>query len=133
IVVGSEPGKLALSDDGRSLYVALDGSAAVRRIDLGTQTAGLQFPLGTDPENGPLFVEDMAALPGAPEAIAVARQHMRPANPRHEGVAIYDSGLPRPTTTPRYPYSDVLQFPASASRLYGFDTHTSGNGVFRRI
>src|SRR5205807_1842585 len=42
IFVGSEPGKLALSDDGRYLYVALDGAAAVRRIDLDTQTAGLQ-------------------------------------------------------------------------------------------
>src|SRR5436305_7315579 len=32
VFVGSEPGKLALSDDGRYLYVALDGAAAVQRM-----------------------------------------------------------------------------------------------------
>src|SRR6266849_1799221 len=37
VFIGSEPGKLALSDDGRYLYVALDGAAAVRRFNLATQ------------------------------------------------------------------------------------------------
>src|ERR1043165_8403281 len=44
VFVGSEPGKLALSDDGHTLYVSLDGAAAVRRFDITTQTAGQQFP-----------------------------------------------------------------------------------------
>jgi DNA-binding beta-propeller fold protein YncE len=43
--VGSEPGKLAVSDDGRFLYAALQGAAAVRRVNLTTLTAGLQFAL----------------------------------------------------------------------------------------
>src|SRR5688572_30652369 len=34
IPVGSEPGKLALSDDGRYLYVGLNGENAVRRVML---------------------------------------------------------------------------------------------------
>src|SRR5438309_4548406 len=42
--VGSEPGKMALSDDGQYLYVALDGAAAVRRFNLAQQKAELQFP-----------------------------------------------------------------------------------------
>jgi len=34
--VGSEPNKLAISDDGHSLYVSLDGPLAVRRFDNGS-------------------------------------------------------------------------------------------------
>src|SRR5205807_2476078 len=45
VFVGSEPDKLALSDDNQYLYVGLDGAAAVRRFDLASQTAGPQFSL----------------------------------------------------------------------------------------
>src|SRR5215204_31857 len=41
VFVGSEPNRLALGDDGRTLYTYLDGAKAVRRFDLQTQTAGL--------------------------------------------------------------------------------------------
>jgi DNA-binding beta-propeller fold protein YncE len=43
IPVGSEPMKLALSDNGQYLYVGLDGEAAVQRVDLTTQKAGPKF------------------------------------------------------------------------------------------
>src|SRR5215203_4942478 len=36
--IGSEPNKLALSDDGHSLYVSLDGASAIRRFDVLTNT-----------------------------------------------------------------------------------------------
>lgn len=45
VFVGSEPGRLAVSDDGTKLYVGLNGAAAVRVVDLPTFTAGLQFSL----------------------------------------------------------------------------------------
>src|SRR6185503_18875449 len=47
--VGSEPNKLAISDDGHSMYVSLDGAVAVRRFDAQTHIPGLQFTLGQDP------------------------------------------------------------------------------------
>jgi DNA-binding beta-propeller fold protein YncE len=53
IPVAPNPSRLALSDDGRYLYAALDGAAAVRRVELGTQRAGLQFSLGNNPSSGP--------------------------------------------------------------------------------
>jgi DNA-binding beta-propeller fold protein YncE len=49
VFIGSEPGKLALSDDGQYLYTALDGAAAVRRFNVATRTAGQQFALGESP------------------------------------------------------------------------------------
>src|SRR5579884_505110 len=46
IFVGSEPNRLALSDDGTQLFVGLDGAGAVRQVNLTTATAGVQFSLG---------------------------------------------------------------------------------------
>ncbi len=130
IFVGSEPGKLALSGDGRALYVALDGAGAVRRVDLGAQSAGLQFSLGNDPSNGPLLVEDMEVLPGAPEAVAIARRN-EGFTPRHEGVAVYDNGVMRPRVTAEYTGSNAIEFSASAVRLYGYDNESSEHGLRR--
>src|SRR5687767_2732712 len=95
VFVGSEPGRLALSDDGQYLYVALDGAAAVRRVHVPTLTAGLQFAVGSDPFFGPMLVEDMAVLPGNPAAVAISRRYQG-VSPRHAGVAVYDDGVPRP-------------------------------------
>jgi len=53
VFVGSEPGTLALSGDGSTLFVALQGAAAVRKYDTATHTAGLQFSLGADSFFGP--------------------------------------------------------------------------------
>jgi uncharacterized repeat protein (TIGR01451 family) len=131
VFVGSEPGKLALSDDGQYLYVALDGAAAVRRFELSTQTAGPQFSLGNDSFSGPYFVEDMEVLPGDPEAIAVSRQN-RGFSPRHEGVAIYERGVQRPAETPGHTGSNRIEFGSSSSRLYGYNNETTEFG-FRRM
>ena len=72
--VGSEPNKLALSDDGHSMYVSLDGAAAVRRFDAQTNTPGLQFTLGQDPLfGGRFFAGELAVAPANPDVLAVAR------------------------------------------------------------
>jgi DNA-binding beta-propeller fold protein YncE len=131
VFIGSEPGKLAISDDGRYLYAALDGAAAVRRFNIPEQAAELQFSLGFDPSFGPFFVEDIEVLPGNPEAVAVSRRN-RGLSPRHEGVAIYDNGVQRPRTTPDHTGSNVIEFSASASRLYGLNNETTEFG-FRRM
>ena len=131
VFVGSEPGKIAISDDGQFLYVALDGAAAVRRVSLATLTADLQFGLGADQFFGPFYAEDMAVLPGSPHSVAVSRRNVG-FSPRHEGVAIYDSGVQRPTTTPRHTGSNVIEFGTGASTLYGYNNETTDYG-FRRM
>src|SRR5258708_36022173 len=45
IRVGAVPNKLAITDDGKFPWSALDGAAAVRKVDLTTGTVGLQFGL----------------------------------------------------------------------------------------
>jgi hypothetical protein len=131
IPVGNGPFKLALSDNKQFLYVGLDGEAAVQRVDLATQTAGLTFSLGSDPFFGPFNVEDMEVLPGSPQSIAISRKY-KSVSPRHAGVAIYDNSVQRPTTTPGHTGSNVIEFSASASKLYGYNQETTEFG-FRRM
>jgi len=47
-------------------------------------------------------------------------------------VAIYDNGVQRPTTTPGHNGSNVIQFSAVSSRLYGYNQETTEFG-FRRM
>lgn len=133
VPVGNDPGKLALSDDSRFLYVALDGAAAISRIDFlnpATPVVDLQFSLGSDPFWGLYYVEDMEVLPGAPRSIAVSRQF--PGwSVGHAGVAIYDDGVLRPTTTPALTGSNVIEFSAAASVLYGYQNESSDFGFYR--
>ena len=125
VFVGSEPGKLALSDDGHTLYVSLDGAAAVRKFDITTQTAGQQFPLGDATFEGPFFVKDMAVSPGEPDVVAVSRKNMT-GSPDFEGVAVYDHGVRRTLTTPRHTGSDFIAYSASAATLFGSGADFTG-------
>ena len=91
VFVGSEPSKMALSDDGQYLYIALDGAAAVVRFELPNLIFDLQFPLGSDPSFGPFFVEDIEVQPDNPggstaasrsDALAARHQHRASASTR---------------------------------------------------
>jgi Calx-beta domain len=117
--VGSEPNKLALSDDGHNLYVSLDGSLAIRRFDTLTNTPGLQFSLGQDSFFGRYSVSDFAVAPGNPDLLAVARIYLG-VSPPEAGVAVFDNGVRRTNVGPGHiSGSDFLAFSASASKLYG--------------
>lgn len=126
IYVGSEPTKLALADDGQYLYVGLDGAGAVRRVDLTTGVAGLQWPLGTS-FCGIMSVDDMVVLEGDAHAVAISRRNAG-CSPRHEGVAVYDDGVMRPETTPGHTGSNAIERSGTADTLYGYNNETSEFG-----
>lgn len=94
IFVGSEPGKMALSSDGNTMWVSLEGAGAVREVNLTSHTAGMQFSLGggTGIYNPPLKASALAVLPGLPNTVAVAV----PTSATYSSVVtIYDSGVAR--------------------------------------
>jgi hypothetical protein len=95
VFIGSESNRLALSDDGVTLYASLDSAFSVRRMNLQTQTPGAQFAVGQDSFLGLFVVNDMAVAPGAPDVVAVDRYY-RGTSPPEAGVAIYDNGVQRP-------------------------------------
>jgi uncharacterized repeat protein (TIGR01451 family) len=94
IFAGSEPGKMALSSDGSTIWVALNGAAAVREVNLNTHTAGLQFSLGggTGIYDSPKTAQALAVLPGHPDTVAIAI----PTSFTYSSVVtIYDAGVAR--------------------------------------
>ena len=117
IFVGSEPNRLALSDDGTQLFVGLDGAGSVRQVDLTSSTAGVQFSLGGGPGvyNPPYTAVSLAVLPGQANSVAVYGTN--------GVVTIFDSGVARPNASSglqTYFDSNVgaLAFGSSASTLY---------------
>lgn len=128
VTVGSDPRTLALSDDMSVLYVALDGAAAIRRIDLTTFTAGLQFPLATY-LGRILYADDIAVMPGHPGTLAVTHQAHGYTEGKGVGLAIYDDGVLRGSLTGG---GTVLAF-SSPDTLYTLGGSSSSGALARMI
>ena len=129
VLVGSEPGPLAIADDGSVLYVGLQGAAAVRRVDLETRAPGLEFTLGSD-RSGPRYAGDIEVLPGTPSVVAISMRNRR-YSPDFEGVAIFDDGSPRPEQTSDHTGARMIEA-ASPTRLWGYNNSNTEFG-FRAL
>lgn len=129
--VGSEPGRLAISDNGQYLYVGLNGENAIRRVTLETFTTDQWFSLSVGNETG-LYAADMEVLPGHPESVAVVRKQLPgPVTPSSYSTAIFDRGRIRGKTTPDSQGGTVITFGGSAAVLYGYDNDSSDHGFYR--
>jgi hypothetical protein len=107
--VGSNPGKLAVSSDGSTLWVGLNGSNQVRRVALASFTAGGAFSTLHRPT-------ELHAVPGQPGAVAVVRE---------SPVTIYDDGVARDAEGS----SGSVAFGETAGVMYGFNNYSSEFGL----
>lgn len=131
IAVGSEPDVLAMSADGAYLYVGLDGSASIARVNLTTNSVDLTFSMGTNSSWGAFVPASISVSPLSSTTIAVARAFPTLV-PSQAGVAIYTNGVMLPNTTPATfgTGSGTIAFCSSGSNLYGFDNQTTGFGFY---
>ncbi|HKG45453.1 MAG TPA: Calx-beta domain-containing protein, partial [Pyrinomonadaceae bacterium] len=113
VFIGSEPNRMAISSDGQTLWVHLNGANAARRFDVLTETPGLQFATSSIPPT------DMEVVPGSPESVVMSRAQFG------GGVAIYDSGIQRPNTGNTILSVGPIEFGASPSVLYGYNAFSS--------
>jgi hypothetical protein len=118
LFVGSEPNKMALSNDGEYLYVGIDGANAVRRVNLISYTAEIQIPLGSSGFCGPHVARDIVVLQDNPQSIAVSKDRVG-CSPAHSGVTIFDGATARPISTGDHTGADSIEPSESASLLYG--------------
>jgi sugar lactone lactonase YvrE len=122
VPVGIEPGKLALSDDGGSLYVALGQQRnAVRRYNIPSQMPGLQFATQIASP-----IRDMAVRPGHPDSLVVGTGV--------DGAAIYDNGVKRPNIPMNFgsiAKIGLVKFLGSPDLLFGYNNYDTGNDLFR--
>jgi trimeric autotransporter adhesin len=119
IPVGSEPNRIAVTDDGKYLWVGLDGGSAVRRVNLTSGTADLQFSIAGN--NGGVYatpgtVQSLAALPGSDTAVVVGTNGSGIASNANT-IAIYDSGVVRGTTITNFIPGSV-RVNSSTSEVY---------------
>ena len=129
--VGSEPGAIAVTDDGTTAYVGLLGAPSIVRVDLATFTVSSTFSTGPGSSMfGAGFVEDLEAAPGRNDVV-VASLANRDISPRHVGVWAYDDGVVLPNHTPvDVSGANRIEFGADASTLYGYDNASSDYSLF---
>ena len=104
IPVGSEPNRIAVTDDGKYLWIGLDGGSAVRRVDLSAGTADLQFAIGGNNTGWyatPATVQAIAALPGSDTAVVIGTNGTGYSGASNT-IAIYDSGVLRGTAVTNF-------------------------------
>jgi hypothetical protein len=127
-IIGNEPGRLALSDDGQSLYVSIDNENAVKRLTVPALTTDLTFSLTNHtPVNFPgefLCGKDMKVVPGnsGTVVVAVARHGMESRScvfNDPDGAAVFQNGTMLPNKVPSVHY---LEFSDSASLLFSLST-----------
>src|SRR5262245_61693457 len=128
--VGSEPHLLAISDDGSTLWVVLDGSLSIRRVALPSLAPGIQFTVLGE-FSSILLVEDLEVQPGDADVIAVSRYLQEGITPRHAGVAVYDAGVLRRLTTPGFLGANRIEFTDDPSLLIGIGNESYPPDFYR--
>jgi len=112
VFIGSEPDRMAISDDGGTIWTHLNDMRAVRHFDVLTQTAGLQFATGSMTPQPPL---DMDVVPGHPQSVVLSRGFSQVSA---GSVVVFDGGIKRPNIVNTSSYGPV-EFGANPSILYG--------------
>lgn len=139
---GSNPDRLALTPDGKTLYVGLDGSGTVQLLNItggaSKPTVGSSINLGSDPTDGPYYAMDMQLAPGSSSTIAIARGiplSKKPLQVAQGGVAIYDGTTARantvgPSSQPTPVLIDTIQWSADGTRIYGADNENASGNLY---
>jgi hypothetical protein len=127
VYVGSEPGKLALSDDGQFLYVALNATPVIKRLTLATMTTDLQFNGTLASPTAGWVVSDVVVWPGKARTVIVGAQGGG-SFPPSGTVTAFDDGIPRPSVA-RYdslgtPFDLEIAGGEQAAALYGLSDYS---------
>jgi hypothetical protein len=130
ISTGSNPNKLALSDDGKYLYAATD-TCQVVRIDLDTQAVDQNFSIGTDPTAGLMCAYDIAVMPGNNKGVAISRRFGSVPGSKDAGVGLYQDGVLQTNASTPATSPGVIEF-GTADRLYEY-FNQSFDPEFRRF
>jgi uncharacterized repeat protein (TIGR01451 family) len=106
-LAGSEPGKLAVSGDGQSLYVSVSGSASIFRFRLADGVEDQSYSIVTP-------ASDMAVQPGHPDTVALVHGGQGVAQ-----LALYRSGQQLSNTVGAFDIQ-VIGFNDNGDTLFGY-------------
>ena len=132
---GQNPGQLALTSGGENLYVSLRGNDTIAKIAPADMTLQSAFPVGSHPEWGPLFAQDIA-VGSEPDLVIVARGAKN--SSVSAGIAAFDQGVMRPNTVAALNRVERLSDPTLVIGYNNRDTgyelaqlRVDGNGITR--
>ncbi|MBK8476436.1 MAG: S8 family serine peptidase [Opitutaceae bacterium] len=91
IAVGSNPNRIVLTDDRTHAHVGLDGSYAMRPVDLAASSAGATVSFDVSTEQGTQSVRDLVPLSASSSSVAVNR--LRTGS--RCSIAVYDGAVAR--------------------------------------
>ncbi len=123
--IGSEPGRVVVSDDGQFAYTGLTGSPSVSRLNLSSLVSDLTFFMGPalsfGQNVGPNYARDLTVIPGQPHSVVISRKSVE-IIPSSTGLAVFDDGVQRPNTSSYFnPLVGPITFAGSPSLLFGFN------------
>lgn len=126
--IGSEPNRVAESSDGQYLYIGLDGSESLTRVNLTNLTQGPVYALTLPaPALTRFAARDLAVAPGNDNLLAVDPGYAS------SGVGIVDisgsTATMRPNQAGIYTGSNIT-FP-NATTVYTYDSDTTGSEFYR--
>ena len=124
IAVGSRPNSIAVSSDGSTAYVGLDGTSAVRMVDLNSRTAGTITNILV---NGtPVTFTSLEVNPSNPHEFAVCTQDVGDSG--FVGPLVYRDGIQVGNTPGIYTASKAIY--TSASSLLGIQEGISSGSIY---
>ncbi len=130
--IGSSPNRLALSDDGTTLWVGVDGASSFRKLDTRTGAVGPLVPLPNDPSpTSPPVADQIVALEGDANAIAVT-VGLKDRIGQEFAVAVYDDGVMRAKKL-EGDAATIIARGAGATELFGYATSPELRRVFSRF
>ncbi len=94
IPVGSNPSRIVLTDDRTHAHVGLDGSFAMRPVDLAAGSAGATVSFDVSTDQGTWSVRDLVPLPAGAGSVAVNRRRAS----SNCSIAVYDGTVARSVT-----------------------------------
>jgi DNA-binding beta-propeller fold protein YncE len=124
-VLGPAPNALAVSADGRFLYVGIDGEGTVQRLRLPSLDLDLTLSLGQRPSyQTPYTAGVIRVSPTQPDTVAVTRVVLNISPSQLGGVVLFDNAVQRPVIAGGETYSGGFLFPADIA------WNTDGSGLY---
>ncbi len=124
ISVGSNPNQIAVSSDGSTAYVGLDGGSAVRKVNLISRTSGTLTALLAG--STPVTVTSLDINPGNPNEFAMCIQDVGDSG--FGGPLVFRDGFQVGTAFGVYTASKVKY--TSASSLFGVQEGISSGSIY---
>ena len=122
--VGSNPSAMDMTEDGRYVYIGMQGSSLVERFDMNALVTNQSINLGSSSFFGPKYANSISCQPGSDSVISVVAYY-RGVSPPAAGVFIFKNGQQLHDSINQYKDVSEALF-LNSSTLYGFNNITSG-------